>query len=1079
MGILSTERIMSDTDASLGVLSRIALMLSSSETIQAVMSVASHLANIIIPNVIGDSGTKALEWLWDKNVQRKVRKSIKKAIRESQVYRSLNREHQKILDGLVDIIRDERESILEQMREDKSFVEIVSDILQVRGIDRDDSLHIARILNTKLARVIAVQASDTNILELLFSAHENISAIKHMLLHTLVPRHRPVYFRSLQSVLFFEDVLNDIEEWRLNQSPMPRPMFFRRPHISWLDLVEGYYYERPQIIKRIERNFDEVSNIQLVVARSGAGKSTLGYILGFRRISEWGSHTYYLNLETKMGRDVTDRIVEDIENTVQSLSASQGQEQGSEKVLFIIDNIHVNVDVANEIFSRYKVSKHDLTSSYHMIDILFLARPLYENFAKSVGDLQRRVAESYDERPSRLLPTIALESDDFESTVRGIMDRFKDKVDIDEKVIEQVSQRTKGSLWLLAFIINALKSGQSLDELNLADEFRKYYFDLNATGSLLSRFHNQVFDSPFNTGQRKKERLFSALLGTIAFFNSFDMAVPIEYICDAVDDKNRMRKLLGGSLKFDIDEMISHLIKWGELVIVTVNDQDMVSLPHKTLAEEFWRHAAKNLDRILYWSPDEDHEPYASIDETLTMSLLMWLDENGPDCMSFAFYHMIVINIEKWYKSSVIPSFLQKHVDEFIEAIIEYTNLFRGLLGTTVVLDEIVDAKFTDQWYSLFISCIERSEKPWKIISFIHSNREMQRDRKICTAILNSKEKIVRAIEQEQRHWEIIRGVLLREELRDDPLVRRGITMAIDRDVESWWIIRELLKWDSFRNDEEIQQATARAITEQKNIQKIISVVCEWDDLRNNQVIREAIATAIGKSTEAWRTIEEICRFTELREDPTIRDAIILAIEQDPTTWRIIAELTKWADMRRDERVQAAVHNTIPSLAQAIATASMPWEILDAIDDWPGLVMAPEIVDAVTQAMVHVDEPWRLIAQVGRRKELMNDERIVTAIHQVKKKLAAEIRHISNPLDIIADIRSAKFLRTDPAIVDAITAVKSKILAIIKSSYNPIRMASTLFAYPVLKEDPEIQAALQETKTILQGAIERRARDIH
>ncbi len=1066
-----------DANDAPSILSRIALILTSSESIKTLLNVAGNFASSAFSQLAGDSVVKVLEWLWNKNCQRAIRKSIRKSIKELEIYRTLDRKQKKVLDGLVDHIHKEKDLVFESIKNNRSFIEIISAILTGAGFDQQTSQAIAMHLRLRLARVVAVQASDSSILELLFTVHENINTVQQYISQTLIPPIRSTYFRSLQSVLFFEDVLNDIEEWKLYGGHRPKPMFFRKPHISWLDLIEEYFYERNDLIESIEHNFENTSNMQLIVAKSGAGKTTLSFILGFKRISEWGHFTYYLNLESKTGAEIADKIIEDIErilgtiNSLYNVSAVQslGEKVLPERVLFIIDNIHVNVDVSNEIFSRYRTSKHNKESIHRAINFLFLARPLYNDFDRSVMDLQRRIAESYDEQPSKLLPTTKLQQEEFDRTIEGIISQFKEKIDIDSTLVRKISEKSRGSLWLLSFALNSLRAGQDIDELDIGDEIRKYYYDLDSTHSLLYRIHKHVFDTPFTVNRSKKERLFKALVSTISFFNAHDMPVPIDYLIESTEDITAVRKRLRGNLKFDLEMIISKLVEWGELIIVNMQDLDLVQLPHRTLAEEFWRHTPKDESSVFFLPSDTIADQPITINETLILSLLEWCRNNAPDLLENTIYNLIVINIEKYYASHIIPSTIMDYINYFNIAISRYENLFRGLLGTTVMIDEMLGRQFSTEWHQLFRNSIEQHERPWSVISFILSNEGLRDDPEICAAVERVKGKIISTLETGHETWRITRVILQRDELRNDSRITRALANAIKLDFEPWWIIREVCKWDHLRSDPHIRQAITESI---KNL-RTVREVCEWDDFRNDSEIKAMIARILEQHEMPWLLIREISKWADLRSDPNVIAAITRTIEHGETPWMMIHEIRKWSELRNNPMILESIESVERRIAEAIEHDEAPWTIIDNISGWSELTSDPQIRQAIAKAIEQNSASWRIISAIRKWENIMHDTLIISSIQNSNKTIAIAIKSDNEPWIILDAVGGWRVLENDPIIRAAVLSVKDKILAAITELYNPMEIVGAIYKWAELREDPEIKAAIKRAKGEIFGAIQR------
>ncbi len=1071
------------TSDPISFLSRLALLLTSSKTFHIIKDVAGTLSSLLIPGAIGDLAIDAMEQLWKKGKRERFLKTIKKRIKGLLIYRAgiLTEKQKEIIANIATIIQKNRKLIIDAILQNRSFTDIIVEILSNNGLELALAKELAPSLEVLLSKVL-VEDKDDPISQLLLSVKGDTVRILQFLEKwtcMMFPKYEPSAFVFLPKFLKYDEVLHELGRSRKGLCNPPMPRFFRRPRINWLDLDNGYYYERSDVIRKIEDNFSD-TNMQMILAESGAGKTTLSFIYGYELIKR-NAKVYYVNLEEKSD------IINDIGNIVvdhaRSMNWSNGFGLGNRAtpdVLFIVDNIQVNLEVARDIYRQYKWSQFAPQEDEFVPFFLFLARSIFDDLEESMKYFMGQITEtslssdSIEEKSiaTSLLNTVILEENDFSSTVRGIISKFRDKESKDfHEHLDKITKKSQRSLWLLSFIINGLMQGQNIDAIDLWEEFRKYYFDPKEPQSLLSRILMRVFGDVSN--RPRKEQLFTSLLGTIAFYNSLDVPVPLDYFLQFGKDTKSLEKILGGELEFNMNRLLSQLANWGELITHTVEDWEFLSLPHKTLAKELWQSISSDPSN-LFFVVEESNGNGLSTEEQLAIALLKWCNSQEPGrtrLLPWIIDRLVIGNLQYWNKSQYVPTFLLECLDVFVPQ-----------LEKASLLVLITSHLSSSAWDTLFAKCLELSENPLQILQAINFAIS-KRSKILHIAIKKSITKIAHSLEIHPTPWRVLRGIALWNELRDSEVIRMAIrsvapkiAAAIETSSEPWWILDAIKGWDNLRDDQTIQSAIVHTIKRHPIPWLIFKAIKPWDRPQYYEKILEhekilASSHAFEISKEPWKLLDSMEKWQEPWWAEVVPDAVAEAIEISSDPRRLLSVIHFRKELRDDKRIREAIARVIEKRSDILPLLDVIFSHKEFRDDKRIQAAIRKAKPAIVDALRAIEDPWTILSTLEMLEELLADETINSIIDQVLNAQSAS----SNLVGAIYSWMNQEARQTSNEWISHFwdsPVIREAIARVIEASPEPWWLLWSMQFQGELRNDNNIREAIQQSTTKIAQAIE-------
>ncbi|GAG78093.1 unnamed protein product, partial [marine sediment metagenome] len=174
----------------------------------------------------------------------------------------------------------------------ESLEDILVRQLVNQGFDDNElAKEVVQSICNHLLNILAVSVSPTELYKIGATTREVVLEILRQQQHILEESSNlevsfPLSFTPLHKRLDSDIIAELLQRSMENQSvDSPLPMYFRKPYPNWLDISEGYVYEREKIVEKLESNFTK-SNVQLLTGTSGSGKSTLSYLLGYSRLTQ-------------------------------------------------------------------------------------------------------------------------------------------------------------------------------------------------------------------------------------------------------------------------------------------------------------------------------------------------------------------------------------------------------------------------------------------------------------------------------------------------------------------------------------------------------------------------------------------------------------------------------------------------------------------------------------------------------------------------------------------------------------------------------------------------------------------------
>ncbi len=938
------------------------------------------------PLGIGDFAlSKTLEAFWDR-IERWARKrELAKTIRGLYLYRSANRGVRKSLDKIPKLIQSNASRIRKELEAGRSFVEIVEGLLADTDdikLPEDYAKKLPINLQHAIFRVVASGVKLPDVYSFLIGVgmkNDEISQAIELLRATLqsnalarelVDLSFSTRLERIEVTLDCDALTAEQNESLLQDRTAPEPTFFRRPHLNWVDLERGYYYDRSKLVDDIEDKFAQGRWLQLIVAPSGAGKTTLGLIIGYRHLTLYGGIAYYVNLEDRSDVDLA-RDVGEIAKALKRIRMTAGSRRGNDEedladydsasveeipsILVIVDNIHLNLGLVKDLIRSVR-SAYVGTDLAAALSILLLARVGHEDLQRGTEQI---LAELFDSRLGRRIAgTHTLEKRDFKDAVRGIAEVFARERNIgDIKSFERdLVRRSQESLWLLSFVLRGLEKGRSIEEIDLCEEVEKFYYcEFERSERINSVFHRVLHTRASENGldlgrlePADARGALRAVLTTIAALGTLGTPMPKKYLIEAAERYGVPSDIAGGFLEGEeakavVEEMIERLRTLNEIVDGEMAGEQTVRLPHTTLAEVVWSCAVKTgRPSILAEESRDDDTSIAAHDmrERIVLSLLDWcagygiVDKNGgPGLLPQVIRQAILENFWTW-NLHVIANWFREGEDlqrqPRLSALAIALENYPGL--SILDLPLFSSGFLPDAWESLFKDAFLVADRPGLVLYAIKS-------------------------------FFTRRPTILEVEARIDDLCAE-----IAQTQESKTVLSAISPFLEIRKNERIVNAIAMVLRSHPEPWEILYVISDWYDVRSDPKIVVAISEAILSHPEPWKILEPISlgiiEWPEVSGNSKVINAIAEALRSHPRPWWILYAISDWDEVRDDPEIDSAVGETaIPRIAEAIRSSFNPWLILHRIVDWSKIQANPDVraaIDEVAETICE-DHRWGLI----------------------------------------------------------------------------------------------------------------------
>ncbi len=959
---------------------RLALYAASAIGKLKTVDVAGFIASICggaALEIGGISLEKILGACWGKIEKWASKRELAKAVRGLYLYRSADDILRQRLDRIPELIRRNADAIRDRLGSGESFIEIVKDLLATADdmeLSEDYAEALAIALQRGISRVIASGVTPSDVYSLPTSegtkSDQILTAVE--LLHATLGSHalaRELVDLSFSTrlerieVTLDRDALTAGQDESLSQHrAVTEPTFFRRPHLNWVDLERGYYYDRPKLVDNIEDKFARGNWLQLIVAPSGAGKTTLGLILGYRHVTLYGGIAYYVDLEGKSDVDLAGDVGE-IAKALKRIKRAGWSEETSNggssanhdfdaveeipSILVIVDNIHLNLKRVQGLVQGVR-SAYLGTDLAAALSILLLARVGHEDLQRGTEQILAELFGS--DLGEGIVETRTLERRDFKDAVRGIADVFARERDIgDIKSFERdLVRKSQESLWLLSFVLRGLERGRSIEEINLCEEVEEFYYCPSGRPDCMSSVFRRVLDTRASDNGLDLKRLepadargaLRAVLTTIAALGTLGTPVPVQYLVEAAQEHKVAsdisgRFLEGNKARSVVNEIIERLRRLNEIVDGEMAGWNTVRLPHATLAEAIWSCAVERGRPTILVGESRDDDTSNATDKTIervVLSLLDWcaryyiVDRNsGPALLPQVLWQAVLKNfrtsyhrvesLPKWFRQGEEPQ-QQLRLRALALALENHPepSIFAGLLRSR-------PWPLPEAWQSLFKDAFLVAERPGVVLHAIGSF------------------------------------------VARTPMMIAAIEARIDD--------------------------LCAEITHPQESATVLWAISPFPQICRNERVLNAVATALRSSPKPWRILHAIDDWPKVRDDPktvsTVRQSavprIAEALRSHPVPWWILHAIRNWPEVRDDPKIVSAI-------AEALRSGPKPWRILHVMKGWPGVQAHPDVraaIDDVAEKICQArsrqwipDITWESIVKIPQLRQHECIERLLS-----------------------------------------------------------------------------------------------------
>lgn len=856
--------------------------------------------------------------------------------------------------------------------------EYCTDILMKEGLkDKRLAEKLAKSFDNEIREILCITVNPSEIYRELQSNSELASEVleilriqsKYLESSTQIDLDFPIEFKPLHRFLEYHVMQHQIEKHMRNPtSKLPEPRFFRRPKTTWIDIAEGYVYYRQDIIDKIETGFNE-TNCQLVIGDSGSGKSTLSFILGYNRLTNLqegndNSHSvYYIDFIEYRGSQLTEAIrkIMDIQNRIEIYD---------HKVLLILDNIHVNLELAKEVFQRFASSKiTDGDSPSINVDFLFLSRPFTQAEKEDTESIQGIITES--ETARNLLTTFTLEKREFSEAVEGIVKRYSKKQNLeisDQKIIDKLATKCSDSLWLVSFVLESIDEDSypiDIDSIDICKLFHDYYFAIDSTTRIQgasSVFEIVLRNWPEKDSEELVRKMMRATLLTLGITGIWGTSISANFIVEILSidgiqsDISKRFRMSDSDLLDRYNFLIDELKRLGEIV----SSDDKIALPHATIANQ--------MVRCSFSAEEEDRSGADGLEHLFQFDYL--LDEKQLK-MKFPF-ELIAIALLKFQGNQQIPithvladllnkmgynpRYTTTPTDMFIESILSYTNdlaeIFDEVYGSYSLIKVLKRSKHLGEKTPFLAEIIRKSKKPYLITHSFSDFVNLFDYDDIQTAIaysITNTDKVDKLIDVIKQYPQVL----------ENSAVQSAVAEIIKKPPYPWLLIGQIVGITTFLRSDRIQCSLAEVIwkSPRSRPEKImISTVIESNpEILDLEIIHDIIAETIQRSKIVTDIIHFIGNWTILIEHEKIRQEveekiklIAEAIDKSTEPWNILYLVGQWRDIQQHEVIKSVVAKKAVLIANAIKQSSEPWEIIHQIGIWEQLQNNNELIDAIT-----------------------------------------------------------------------------------------------------------------------------------
>lgn len=616
---------------------------------------------------------------------------------DSESFLLLSDRQKAILHSYVDEIRNSERNVRELISSTSLPEHCLSFLLSRDFGDRSLAIATASKLEIYVREILATNATVNDVyrdvssfrseaLKILKSVKDNIERASS------VGVTIPFSFISLERRLGYHDIVAAYEaHYNGMQIELPQPDFFRKPWPSWIDIGTHTYYPK-KLIEKIEDNFTK-SNVQIVVGSSGLGKTTLSHILGYKRLTSQARRdeaVYYIDLVNPH-----QRVLEDIRTMVTDLVNSRFADTKSSRVLFIIDNVHMNIVLGQMIVERVR-----LNPNLSNVNFLLLARPLNDD----TSDLIKQLTVNEPHASLWKDTWTHLMQPNYMVTAEGITTLFLDEYEIIEpsnrsNFINLLKQVCYPNLWLVIFVLRSiqLKINQGHDvnpfsEIgNICSSIKTYFEEIR---NFLEEKDEQYQEICSNNhlGISEPREVFDTILYSLSIYSSLEMMVPEEYLHNILgNDDKRI------SLTNYIKEFLS---KRREIIVK--EPERLLSFPHIALG------------RFLM---DCCHNPsFFNISESiLGLPIHEW-------CIQ-----LLEFSGANVYTNGVLRGIIEHdgNLKEIVRWILQnykkYPALVSQIANNRYAFDILLDSEIfsTKEQRYFILNCLSATENAWKLMSSI------------------------------------------------------------------------------------------------------------------------------------------------------------------------------------------------------------------------------------------------------------------------------------------------------------------------------------------------------------------------
>ena len=346
-----------------------------------------------------------------------------------------------------------------------------------------------------------------------------------------------------------------------------------------------------------------------------------------------------------------------------------------------------------------------------------------------------------------------------------------------------------------------------------------------------------------------------------------------------------------------------------------------------------------------------------------------------------------IFAVERWARSITDPDTIDEIAAAVRESdapwdILEAVQAFEGLAESQVFCAAVADA-------------LRNSSEPWRMYFLLAEWCDLAADDEVESALARSMSRSVRAMEASEEPWEILEALMMWPTLSGLSQHHAKIVRFLRESRTPWTVVRFIsLYWPEIAESGEFIAALA-----------------------------DAIRTSPMPSYVVWEASDCSVDFSH----PALHDAVVHAIRECAEPWELLY-IVSWLPISDSEAVKAAAADVAPRAAAEIRRGGGGLgRVLNAVQRWPGLREAEEVMDAVAYAIGHTPDPWGILRMVSGWSGLRASGAFVAAVQRCVHYLAGGIQASDYPWRILQGVSEYPELRWSGTVLAALPGVVPQI----------------------------------------------------